>query len=362
MTMTTKPAISITDARCIWDGALAVLRTQMAKETYDSLLRGSHVIYCDSNEWTISVRSEHAAAWLPVRLKTAVQRAVERIAGAEISILFIAGQPTLLPHIQVSPSPTAEPAPEDPPPAGDLDDPLDLQTITLPELVAFEAEFNERIRKRGFAMLTNYAIRFWSELLGPVPFLCWIAAFARDKRDKTKFTGLSQPVKFSIARLARIAAAGRVQAVRGVWRKCPGADCPSHAGPDRGSGNIEACGYARTRLLASGPDGVCRYWQPGAFDVLRAEAVGLVDVNCSGAWRPWDPAQEQPGQALRRQRYRLRVYVPLPLLTPAQVSRLEDVSQDEHESWLEEAGIDKGLWESLTVDSLGMTAIEGGAA
>jgi len=330
--------IPASDAGTIWQHALGELQLQMTKATFDTWLRGS-LATLDGDTLVIHCRSVYAVDWLAHRLSATISRVVDRLAGRHLGLTFAADKQ---PDRDACEPDIAGPDP-DPAGAGE-DDRLDLQTITLPDLVSFEAEFNERIRRRGFAMLTNYAIRFWSELLGPVPFLCWIAAFARDKRDKTKFTGLSQPVKFSIARLARIAANGRVQAVRGVWRKCPAVGAPGD------------------KLTAAGADGVERYWQPGAFDVLRAERVGLIDVNRAGAWRPWDPALEQPGQALRRQRYRLRVYVPLPLLTPAQVARLEDVSQDEHESWLEETGIDKALWESLTVDTLGMTAITGGAS
>lgn len=360
--MTMPDTFSLDAAQSLWQGALGELQLRMARATFDTWLRGSRVTAIDGDApgpegtpgarggtWTVYVRHAYAVDWLEHRLLPTIEGVVQRMAGQDAPGRLIFTTTPEPDEPDPTTSPTGGTLQEQPAGHAADEDQLDLQTITLPDLVAFEAEFNERIKRRGFALLTNYAIRYWSELVGPTAFMVWLAAFARDKRDKRAFTGLSQEVKFSIARLARMAAGGRVQAVRGVWRKCPTCD-----------GKATSCYRGRNRHL--GADGICRYWQPGAFDVLRAERIGVVHINRGGAWRPWDPILEEPGEALRRQRYRLQVYVPLPLLTPAQVARLEDVSQDEHESWLEEAGIDKSLWESLNVDTLGMTAIEAGGA
>lgn len=340
--------VGLDEARLAWSAALEELALQMTKPTFETWLKRSEVVGVEGETMIVQVQHAYAIEWLEHRLRGTIERTLARHAPG-MGVVFVAqgepeGQPQraqssqreeLHPH----PDPLRRPETAG---SGKEGDDVELEVVTLPELVAFEQAASARIRKRGFAQLTNYALRFWSELLGPTAFLCWATAFANDKRDKRDLCGLSQPVRFSVARLARVAAQGRVQAVRGVWRKCRHQEMEGMC-----------CGRYPERATTIGPDGVCRYWQAGAFDVLRAEQVGTVHVHSGQGWEVWDP-QLEIGGALARRRYWLRVYMPLPLLTPAQVARLDPVSQDEHEVWLVQAGLDVEAWERLTVATFGM--------
>jgi hypothetical protein len=79
------------EARQIWSQALDELELQMTKATFDTWLRGSQVVEADDGHLTIAVRHVHAVDWLQNRMLPVIQRTVNRHAGGEVEITFVAG-------------------------------------------------------------------------------------------------------------------------------------------------------------------------------------------------------------------------------------------------------------------------------
>jgi hypothetical protein len=203
---------------------------------------------------------------------------------------------------------------------GQEDAAVEVDAVTDPALARFDVSL------AGWSKLANYAMDFWAELLGPIPFLTWLAIRREDiRRTKTEWT---PTIHFSASHLARLAANGSRQAITGVWRTCRAASIV-----ERG----EPCPRCAER--GSRPEGrVCRFWKPGAMDRLQAEGVAVV---------------ERRGQGLHVT-YRLRVFSLLPLLTPAQVLDLHPATQQLHSRWLLHQGLDPASWERLTVRHLAL--------
>ena len=79
------------EARRIWADSLNELQLQMTRATFDTWLRGSHVIEADDSCLTIAVRHAYAVDWLQHRLLPVIQRTVARHAGGDVEITFVAG-------------------------------------------------------------------------------------------------------------------------------------------------------------------------------------------------------------------------------------------------------------------------------
>lgn len=64
------------EARRIWVDSLSELQLQMTRATFDTWLRGSHVIETGDGCLTIAVRHSYAVDWLQHRLLPVIQRTV----------------------------------------------------------------------------------------------------------------------------------------------------------------------------------------------------------------------------------------------------------------------------------------------
>jgi len=304
-----------TGEQVLWKAVLDDLQLQMAQATFNTWLRGSEVIGRENGRLRVSVKHPHAVAWLSNRLLPMIVRTAKRHDATVKDVEFISGLEvgaTAAGDVAID-----EPQQDDVPDSGDVD----VETFIPPELAAFNAE------EAGYwSKLANYAMDFWAELLGPVPFLTWLAIKRDDVRKNARRTAWTPRRRFSVSKLARKAAGGNNQAITGVWRTCR-----SRAMLDRG----EPCEKCEERG-GHVEDGVCRYWRPGAFDILQREGVAIV---------------QRLGEGMRTV-YRVRVFNVLPLLTPRQVGRLNPLTQEKHEKWLLDHALDLEQWERLTVDHL----------
>ncbi len=78
-----QPVHTLEHAQKLWQAALGELQLQMTRATYDTWLRGSRVISCDGNIFTIFVRHAYAVDWLQSRLLAVIRRTLRRHAGPD---------------------------------------------------------------------------------------------------------------------------------------------------------------------------------------------------------------------------------------------------------------------------------------
>jgi len=79
------------DAQQLWNKALAELRLQMTRATFDTWLSGSHVhqISDDGSVLTVGVRDEYAVEWLRTRWRTPIERTLRGVTGQPAQIEFV---------------------------------------------------------------------------------------------------------------------------------------------------------------------------------------------------------------------------------------------------------------------------------
>lgn len=114
-----QPAHTLEHAQKLWQAALGELQLQMTRATYDTWLRGSRVISCDGNIFTIFVRHAYAVDWLQNRLLPVIRRTLRRHAGPDADATFTSSAPSLPEELVLVPETVPEPeAPSTSPRAG----------------------------------------------------------------------------------------------------------------------------------------------------------------------------------------------------------------------------------------------------
>ena len=79
---------SLETAQKLWRAALGELQLQMTRATFDTWLRGSRVISCEGDIFTVYVRHAYAVAWLQNRLLPLIRRTLRRHAGPDVEVVF----------------------------------------------------------------------------------------------------------------------------------------------------------------------------------------------------------------------------------------------------------------------------------
>ena len=74
----------------LWSPVLDDLQLQMTRQTFDTWLRGSHIVSAENGTWTVNVRHAYAVDWLNNRLMRKIMQAVKRHAPNVEQIKFIA--------------------------------------------------------------------------------------------------------------------------------------------------------------------------------------------------------------------------------------------------------------------------------
>jgi hypothetical protein len=72
----------------IWAETQSVLRQQMTRATYETIIQGTILLGRDHDSYVIGVQSEMAREWLENRLHEVVQRALSTVVGAAVTITF----------------------------------------------------------------------------------------------------------------------------------------------------------------------------------------------------------------------------------------------------------------------------------
>lgn len=81
---------SLYTAQKQWQTALGELQLQMTRATFDTWLRGSRVISCEDDIYTVFVRHAYAVDWLQNRLMPIIKRTLRRHAGSDVDVVFTA--------------------------------------------------------------------------------------------------------------------------------------------------------------------------------------------------------------------------------------------------------------------------------
>lgn len=91
-----------------WQAALGELQLQMTRATFDTWLRGSRVIGCEDDIFTIYVRHAYAVDWLQNRLQCVIQRTLQRHAGPDAKVVFTARAPDQQENLVLVPETVSE--------------------------------------------------------------------------------------------------------------------------------------------------------------------------------------------------------------------------------------------------------------
>lgn len=323
-----EPDVQI-DPQGVWEAALAELKHQMTKATFNSWLAPTRALPGENGALVVGVPTQFALEWLDNRLRKTVERTVAGLVGEPVEVRFVVvEEPALVPLDVARGGPLDEGGDGDeewtgfgalPDWAqaliGDLTRERDgllerLERLEGPAQVASNVTLRGcETKKAGFVPMPGYCQRFWAPLLRRVAWRVWELVLREDRRRKKDEWTPAR--KFSAPKLADLAPCG-VQALTGTWRQCD----PEHP------------------LATEHPDvpDHWRRWQRGAFDRLQEE--GLARVEAQGGWRH------------RTYLISVRTTWPaFPLLSPAQASRLREDLQEQHETWLESHGFDPREWD-----------------
>jgi hypothetical protein len=72
----------------IWAETLAVLRPQMTRATFDTIIQGTSLIGREDGDYIVGVQSEMAKEWLENRLRDIVRRALSSVIGVPVNVEF----------------------------------------------------------------------------------------------------------------------------------------------------------------------------------------------------------------------------------------------------------------------------------
>jgi chromosomal replication initiation ATPase DnaA len=72
----------------IWAETQAVLRPQMTRATYDTIIQGTRLLGRENGNYIIGVQTEMAKEWLENRLRDIVRRALSNVIGVTVNVEF----------------------------------------------------------------------------------------------------------------------------------------------------------------------------------------------------------------------------------------------------------------------------------
>ncbi len=299
----------------VWRQFLAEAKGQLPKGTFDKNLRGAKPCAFDGEQIMITAPTPSAREWLEIQYAPLVERILIGILGKRISVLFVDPKYSVapggdeLPPLRESAS-EVEVHAEDPGASNQSSGPQSQErtdyindandhgrTGSNNELAQpgdIVVELVERNPLIPFIQVQKYGILFWQPLIGAVAFAIWITLRTMDKQND----GRGPRHRISVRKLERTLGVNR-QTITGVAR---------------GSS-----------------------WQGGAFDVLNAEKIALIDRVGEGRMAIWHA----------------KVLNSLPFLTPSQVAKLDLELQEDHAAFINEFASDLILrLEQLSLPSL----------
>ncbi len=315
----------------LWTDTLEQLALEMPRATYDQWLSRTRVSNASNGALVIAVQNRYALEWLEGRLRTPVERALRFVAGAEVAVRFVVEGEE--PDAAVEPTaPAVDTAREAQvnvllETLRQIQDPQARAVIT-DQLASLGVQVGAQERATAtwtppyvdtsgsWMPVPEYANKFWAPLLGRVAFRVWMIVRQYDTRPaRVKAQNDWTPARrFTAPSLAREVPCGP-QAIKGVWRKCEA----TH--PDavlRKSRRIDGADDERQPYVR----------RPGALESLRDEGLALFNVQ---------------GER-RHKTYEVQVRIVPPVLSPAQVTRLDVELQIAHDRWLQANGVDLEEW------------------
>lgn len=325
----------------IWAETQLLLQRQLTQATYDSLIRDTKLLSLLKGTYCIQVPTPTSRDWLEHRLKPMILKALASVVGHEVELQFV-----LAP---ASPSPIesdldSSSLPPEPSPTPAIATPTPSPCARFAREVDFQSLWFEKGRSSGFTQIPDYAFQFWMLYLNgikPKAFDLWCRILSDDKRNihDPNFTYWTPPKKYSLRALARVVGTTSVITVSGGPRSCWFNEQAKKAS---GASLPACCGrYQPAKWHQTANETIrCLHWQTGLLEVLYQE--GLIALNV---------VKPPPGKP-RSHEIWLQVWRNIPLLTPLQVSQLNEIDQVRHAQWLERYGhyqhIDLARWEQLT--------------
>lgn len=170
----------------VWSAALGELKGSLDERLFDTWLSRSQVLTAADGQMVIALHSDQARAWVEGRLRSAIEGAVQRAAGAHVGVGFVV-------------APRAATATPDP------------AALHAPGPGAPEYDVHEA----GWFPIAVYECQFWAPVLGRVAWRVWEIVRESDTRKaKTMWTPAR---RWTAPELARAVPCGR-QAIVGVAR------------------------------------------------------------------------------------------------------------------------------------------------
>lgn len=325
----------------IWAKTQLVLQRQLTRATYETLIQGTKLLPLLKGTYCIQAPTPTSRDWLEHRLKPMVIKALASVVGHEVELEFVlAPEPTSgvdrdAPSTSPLPEPLTAPA---------AIDPATSPCTRFAQEVDFQSLWFEKGRSSGYTQVPDYAFQFWMLYLNqikPKAFDLWCRILSDDKRNihDPNFTFWTPPKKYSLRALARVVGTTSVITVSGGPRSCW---FNEQAKKVTGAPLPQCCGrYQPAKWHQTANETIrCLHWQTGLLEVLAQEGLIALDI-----------IKPPPGKP-RSHEIWLQVWRNIPLLTPFQVSKLNEIDQVRHAQWLERYGhyqnIDLAHWEQLT--------------
>lgn len=319
--------------------ALGQLQMQMTQATFDSWVKGTHVIGVGSGTWQVGVKSDFAKDWLENRLHTTIRRTVAGIVGHSVEITFVVdGAAATAPEpvdIREEDDPNLPVEPEEP-----------LVESGVGQAIAQANYYRGFFEKggAGFSQLTHHITYFWMPLLGPAFFL-WKWLDSQDPRSlkSIKPDYWSLPRKYSYSELAAKLNRRHGRYIAGDALECERSRLARQAGHPIQDKN-DCCGSPSYECLwlkphPKGQGLMCQHWKNGLLDILRQEGLAVVELN-TGERKPTIQIWRMP-----------------PIITPRQYARLNEQIQSDYDDWLDKFGhlfgiSDRKIWQAIEEPTL----------
>jgi hypothetical protein len=369
----------------LWQSVLDQLQLQMTQATFDTWVKETWFISLNQQELIIGTKNSFAKDWLENRLYPVISRTVCQILQQPVKLRFVInGEPgsaaALAPKLKPGDIPeealsTTESAGH---PSGKALEPAEPPEKEHPPIItsgitpaeeeegepektpreeqpgvtyARETDFyNTKIEMGRWLAELAYDNQFWQPYLGSWGWtgyrkllLVWIGSVKKKKDlklldpSKPANQAWTPPFRLSYRNLTRKLGSSNAKLVPGGVYECHRSD---QARRLLQKPLQECCGAHSPhgwKRLEDGAGGQCFYWRPGLLQQLFDEHLLAIRVSSTG-------------------RATVQVWRSLPLLTPAQVRRLDDTLQADHDEWLDEFGHLFGLtldqWSTFTIGSM----------
>lgn len=295
-----------------WALAKQSLRQTLPQGAFNQWLAHTELQAANGNI-RIAVKHETQRDWLEHRLKKPVLQALNGVSDETITaeqLFFVVDEDS--PSVVVDPK------------------------LSLPDFYAVW-------KKTGYSPLAHYVTRFWLPYLKPTVFAVWKALESTDTRPVTDIANRwSKPREYTYRQLARMVGAGSHKSISGRKEEC--GISRDHRRLEKPITNTCAqCPHSVHQLLPDAEgDNRCKYWRPGALEILFRE--GLLSLN---------PHYSAQNSIIA---FTLSIYRVLPLLTPAQIDVLSPSLRREHKHWLRDyektTGLGLDVWQSITASTL----------